>query len=146
MGAFGWPGCQMTHLKIPIWADIGASSSSTTLVNYNDYTYKRLTTPCRCIPMTEPTQGAAEPRLPRITIQFCTQCKWMLRAAYVSLLLPPSSYAHISALSFTHSCIIYALLQPYLPSTLLSPPPVSHFPPTDPRPVRLPLTSPDPTN
>lgn len=22
--------------------------------------------------------------LPRITIQFCTQCKWMLRAAYVS--------------------------------------------------------------
>ncbi|KAK4238144.1 Rdx family-domain-containing protein [Achaetomium macrosporum] len=32
--------------------------------------------------MAETTQGAAEPRLPRITIQFCTQCKWMLRAAY----------------------------------------------------------------
>lgn len=31
--------------------------------------------------------------LPRISIQFCTQCKWMLRAAYVRLselyLLPP---------------------------------------------------------
>ncbi|KAK4123954.1 hypothetical protein N657DRAFT_645562, partial [Parathielavia appendiculata] len=25
---------------------------------------------------------SAEPRLPRVTIQFCTQCKWMLRAAY----------------------------------------------------------------
>lgn len=23
--------------------------------------------------------------LPRITIKFCTQCRWMLRAAYVSL-------------------------------------------------------------
>jgi predicted Rdx family selenoprotein len=22
---------------------------------------------------------------PRVTIQFCTQCKWMLRAAYVSV-------------------------------------------------------------
>jgi hypothetical protein len=22
--------------------------------------------------------------LPRVTIEFCTQCKWMLRAAYVS--------------------------------------------------------------
>ncbi|KAK4106787.1 hypothetical protein N658DRAFT_520262 [Parathielavia hyrcaniae] len=25
---------------------------------------------------------SSEPRLPRVTIQFCTQCKWMLRAAY----------------------------------------------------------------
>ncbi|KAK3302013.1 Rdx family-domain-containing protein [Chaetomium strumarium] len=32
--------------------------------------------------MAESSQVAAEPRLPRITIQFCTQCKWMLRAAY----------------------------------------------------------------
>ncbi|TWU73624.1 hypothetical protein ED733_002382 [Metarhizium rileyi] len=33
--------------------------------------------------MSEPT-GAAEHgiRFPRMTIQFCTQCKWMLRAAY----------------------------------------------------------------
>ncbi|KAJ4292298.1 hypothetical protein N0V88_005930 [Collariella sp. IMI 366227] len=28
------------------------------------------------------TQGTVEARLPRVTIQFCTQCKWMLRAAY----------------------------------------------------------------
>ncbi|TVY21910.1 hypothetical protein LARI1_G000361 [Lachnellula arida] len=28
-----------------------------------------------------------QPPLPRVTIQFCTQCKWMLRAAYVSPLL-----------------------------------------------------------
>ncbi|KAK4157996.1 Rdx family-domain-containing protein [Chaetomidium leptoderma] len=32
--------------------------------------------------MAEPTQAPSEPRLPRVTIQFCTQCKWMLRAAY----------------------------------------------------------------
>ncbi|SPQ22310.1 44020a29-f780-49b0-84ec-a1477d2ccf9b [Thermothielavioides terrestris] len=32
--------------------------------------------------MAELAQAAAEPRLPRITIRFCTQCKWMLRAAY----------------------------------------------------------------
>lgn len=29
--------------------------------------------------------GKAEVALPRIEIAFCTQCKWMLRAAYVSL-------------------------------------------------------------
>ncbi|CAK7563250.1 MAG: hypothetical protein SEPTF4163_001114 [Sporothrix epigloea] len=28
------------------------------------------------------TDQASAPRLPRVTIQFCTQCKWMLRAAY----------------------------------------------------------------
>lgn len=28
--------------------------------------------------------GAVSAPLPRVTIQFCTQCKWMLRAAYVS--------------------------------------------------------------
>ncbi|KXX75914.1 hypothetical protein MMYC01_208201 [Madurella mycetomatis] len=32
--------------------------------------------------MAEIAGGPTEPRLPRITIQFCTQCKWMLRAAY----------------------------------------------------------------
>ncbi|CAK7263818.1 hypothetical protein SEPCBS119000_000691 [Sporothrix epigloea] len=28
------------------------------------------------------TEQASPPRLPRVAIQFCTQCKWMLRAAY----------------------------------------------------------------
>ncbi|KAL2129086.1 hypothetical protein VTI74DRAFT_8264 [Chaetomium olivicolor] len=28
------------------------------------------------------TRGTVEARLPRVTIEFCTQCKWMLRAAY----------------------------------------------------------------
>ncbi|KAL2019674.1 hypothetical protein VTK56DRAFT_9293 [Thermocarpiscus australiensis] len=32
--------------------------------------------------MAESTRAAAAPLLPRVTIQFCTQCKWMLRAAY----------------------------------------------------------------
>ncbi|KAH6627805.1 Rdx family-domain-containing protein [Chaetomium tenue] len=32
--------------------------------------------------MAETTPQSSEPRLPRVTIQFCTQCKWMLRAAY----------------------------------------------------------------
>ncbi|KAK4146933.1 Rdx family-domain-containing protein [Dichotomopilus funicola] len=33
--------------------------------------------------MAEPViEASLDPRLPRVTIQFCTQCKWMLRAAY----------------------------------------------------------------
>ncbi len=28
--------------------------------------------------------AAGKQRLPRVTIEFCTQCKWLLRAAYVS--------------------------------------------------------------
>ncbi|EAQ89134.1 hypothetical protein CHGG_05753 [Chaetomium globosum CBS 148.51] len=32
--------------------------------------------------MVETTPQSSQPRLPRVTIQFCTQCKWMLRAAY----------------------------------------------------------------
>ncbi|CAK7264292.1 hypothetical protein SEPCBS57363_001006 [Sporothrix epigloea] len=45
---------------------------------------------------TLPTGGsvaeqASAPRLPRVTIQFCTQCKWMLRAAYVAYL--PTQFA-----------------------------------------------------
>ncbi|KAH6625033.1 Rdx family-domain-containing protein [Chaetomium sp. MPI-SDFR-AT-0129] len=33
--------------------------------------------------MAEPVvETSLDPRLPRVTIQFCTQCKWMLRAAY----------------------------------------------------------------
>ncbi|KAG6016198.1 hypothetical protein E4U54_002041 [Claviceps lovelessii] len=28
------------------------------------------------------TPPAGEERFPRVTIQFCTQCRWMLRAAY----------------------------------------------------------------
>lgn len=28
------------------------------------------------------TSAASSPSLPRVTIKFCTQCKWMLRAAY----------------------------------------------------------------
>jgi len=31
--------------------------------------------------------------LPRVTIQFCTQCKWMLRAAYVGSNSPPPSFS-----------------------------------------------------
>lgn len=34
-------------------------------------------------PVQPHPQGAVLAPLPRITIQFCTQCKWMLRAAYV---------------------------------------------------------------
>ncbi|OLN93962.1 hypothetical protein CCHL11_03461 [Colletotrichum chlorophyti] len=31
---------------------------------------------------TQPTSASASLPLPRVAIQFCTQCKWMLRAAY----------------------------------------------------------------
>jgi len=34
--------------------------------------------------------------LPRVTIQFCTQCKWMLRAAYVGV--------DFRDLNFNHYC------------------------------------------
>lgn len=34
-----------------------------------------------------PTAPDSPYPLPRVTIRFCTQCKWMLRAAYVSLFL-----------------------------------------------------------
>lgn len=40
--------------------------------------------------------------LPRVTIQFCTQCKWMLRAAYVSLPLPALSALHPSRRPLTN--------------------------------------------
>jgi hypothetical protein len=100
--------------------------------------------------MAEPTQTAAEPRLPRITIQFCTQCKWMLRAAYVRF---PSSHSYPTLpylLQLCPSCRIYALLKPYLlsipstpPSRLTPSPPPTPLPHT---PLRPPLTSPALTN
>lgn len=42
--------------------------------------------------------------LPRITIKYCTQCKWMLRAAYVSgyLFL---CYFYSSSVLFFSSCL-----------------------------------------
>ncbi len=47
----------------------------------------------------DPASDAAspDPRLPRVTIRFCTQCKWMLRAAYVSYPLTrhPPLYIYI---------------------------------------------------
>lgn len=33
----------------------------------------------------QPLQQTAQVFLPRITIKYCTQCKWMLRAAYVCI-------------------------------------------------------------
>ena len=36
--------------------------------------------------------------LPRVTIQFCTQCKWMLRAAYVSSARSPNPRCGADAL------------------------------------------------
>lgn len=46
--------------------------------------------------------------LPRVTIRFCTQCKWMLRAAYVSWLL-----YHIRYSLFHHSCHCHNLINHY---------------------------------
>lgn len=36
-------------------------------------------------------EAHAQVHLPRVAIKFCTQCKWMLRAAYVSVEFFPSS-------------------------------------------------------
>lgn len=39
-------------------------------------------------PAAEPSAEAPVPSpLPKVTIQYCTQCKWLLRAAYVCLRL-----------------------------------------------------------
>jgi hypothetical protein len=45
-----------------------------------------------------PTTAAGQV-LPRVTIQFCTQCKWMLRAAYVSHHSPSRGKQNISILN-----------------------------------------------
>ncbi len=38
------------------------------------------------------TQSASTP-LPRVAIKYCTQCRWMLRAAYVSVVLIVAAYS-----------------------------------------------------
>ncbi|KAK4167590.1 Rdx family-domain-containing protein [Cladorrhinum sp. PSN259] len=50
----------------------------------SDLTIKTSTTDDPTTPSTSTLTSSlsAPPLLPRITIQFCTQCKWMLRAAY----------------------------------------------------------------
>lgn len=35
-------------------------------------------------PQPPKSTTTAQVHLPRVTIKYCTQCKWMLRAAYVS--------------------------------------------------------------
>ena len=37
----------------------------------------------------QPAEASTPVQLPRITIKFCTSCKWMLRATYVSLIYLP---------------------------------------------------------
>ena len=105
--------------------------------------------------MAEPTQTAAEPRLPRITIQFCTQCKWMLRAAYVSLLpptpryFPPTSH-HVeymlslkamppSDTKHPSSHLTPSPSHPPLPPLLTSPALINYLPTTTPVRPRTPL-------
>ncbi|KAI6783845.1 uncharacterized protein J7T54_001721 [Emericellopsis cladophorae] len=56
-------------------------------------------------PSSITTQAIACP-LPRVTIQFCTQCKWLLRAAYsmfVPMLTNPLKYAQELLSTFSTS-------------------------------------------
>ncbi len=55
--------------------------------------------------------------LPRVTIQFCTQCKWMLRAAYVSSARSPNPRCGADALQGSnvyipvlYSTVVYCAL------------------------------------
>lgn len=41
--------------------------------------------------------------LPRVTIRFCTQCKWMLRAAYVSLDVPHGRPVSVASFLVSYS-------------------------------------------
>lgn len=55
------------------------------------------------------TTAAVQVVLPRVTIVYCTQCRWMLRAAYVGLLLlffPLTCFILLALLSYftLHCC------------------------------------------
>lgn len=65
-------------------------------------------------PLLNPIKMAeSDVRLPRVTIQFCTQCKWNLRAAYVDPPFPTSPY-------FSHTN--HAQVRPRTPPNLLDNP------------------------
>lgn len=46
--------------------------------------------------------GQVTSPLPRVTIQFCTQCKWMLRAAYVWTILPSQLMEKLPGSKLSH--------------------------------------------
>lgn len=87
------------------------------------------------MPMTDalPPPGV---RFPRVVIQFCTQCKWMLRAAYVGFLSFLASFLPLSLflpsflplfIFFLHPSFIHPSSIPpssIHPSSLLPSPPI----------------------
>ncbi|KAL6908833.1 Rdx family domain-containing protein [Trichoderma evansii] len=71
-------------------------------------------------------QGAVLAPLPRITIQFCTQCKWMLRAAYYAQELLSTfslSLGEVALQPSTGGTFIVTIYHPSSPSTSSSEPP-----------------------
>lgn len=48
--------------------------------------------------------------LPRVTIRFCTQCKWMLRAAYVSVII-----AHSSSFFYSTTLVVITISSTIIP-------------------------------
>ncbi|PNP38618.1 selenoprotein W-like protein [Trichoderma gamsii] len=65
-------------------------------------------------------QGAVLAPLPRITIQFCTQCKWMLRAAYYAQELLSTFSLSLGEVALQPSTGGTFIVTIYHPSTSLS--------------------------
>lgn len=77
--------------------------------------------------LTTPTSYPQQQQpLPRVAIQFCTQCKWMLRAAYVSSRRPSRRSTRI-----IDACFLRVCLSPCLPLPPLASLPPLHLPPVD---------------
>ena len=89
------------HIQVNIHSTTLLSTTTSTPYTYLLYIH---TTRKKIIAMATTQQPQQQPpkptttaqvHLPRVTIKYCTQCKWMLRAAYVRPSpphLPPSQY------------------------------------------------------
>ncbi|KAL6895978.1 Rdx family domain-containing protein [Trichoderma longibrachiatum] len=73
----------------------------------------------------QPAQAPIAAPLPRITIQFCTQCKWMLRAAYYAQELLSTfslSIGEVALQPSTGGTFIVTIYHQHTPSTTSSSP------------------------
>ncbi|KAL8975488.1 MAG: hypothetical protein Q9197_000278 [Variospora fuerteventurae] len=74
-------------------------------------------------PSTAAQEASTPVRLPRITIQFCTNCKWLLRAAYYAqelLSTFSSSIGEVALVPATGGIFIVDIVHSWAPSTTRS--------------------------
>lgn len=91
-GWFDWVAESTSHAATPFRPILSTHQLLVTCRNRAKYIQKRkkkMTEPIAPIERTTQAPTKTEnTALPRITITYCTQCKWMLRAAYVCLKTP----------------------------------------------------------